>query len=97
MKSRFFLVAFIALAVLRITDFAAAQTSFYHGKTVRIVVRALREAYAKARKDPELVGEAKHGNLEIEPGTGEELQALTERVISQPREVIERVKKLVGN
>ena len=43
------------------------------------------------------MGEAKRGNLEIEPGTGEELQALTERVISQPPEVIERVKKLVGN
>ena len=38
MKSRFFLVAFIALAVLRVTDFAAAQTSFYQGKTVRIIV-----------------------------------------------------------
>jgi|SRR5262245_37602388 len=60
-------------------------------------VRALRDAYAKALKDPDLVEEAKRGNLEIEPGTGEELQALTERVISQPPEVIERVKKLVGN
>lgn len=60
-------------------------------------VRALREAYAKALKVPDLVDEAKRGNLEIEPGTGEELQALTERVISQPPEVIERVKRLVGN
>ena len=60
-------------------------------------VTMLREAYSKALKDPELIEEAKKGKLEIEPATGEELQALTERVMNQPPAVIERVKKLVGN
>jgi tripartite-type tricarboxylate transporter receptor subunit TctC len=59
-------------------------------------VTILRNAYAKALKDPQLVGEARQSKLEIEPASGEELQSLTERVISQPPEVIERVKKLVG-
>jgi hypothetical protein len=58
---------------------------------------ALREAYAKSLRDPELIEDAKKSKLEIEPATGEELQALTERVMNQPTAVIEKVKKLVGN
>ena len=41
--------------------------------------------------------EAKQSKLEIEPASGEELQTLTERVMNQPPEVIEKIKKLVGN
>ena len=60
-------------------------------------VRILREAYSKALKDAQLLEEAKQSKLEIEPASGEELQALTERVMNQSPEVIKRVKKLVGN
>jgi len=60
-------------------------------------VKILREAYSRALKDPQLVTEAKQAKLEIEPASGEELQALTERVMNQPTEVLERVKKLVGD
>ncbi len=47
--------------------------------------------------DPELLAEAKKGRLEVEPSTGEELEALTKEVMDQPGEVIERVKKILGN
>ena len=60
-------------------------------------VRILREAYSKALKDAQLREEAKQSKLEIEPASGEELQALTERVMNQSPEVIEKVKRLVGN
>jgi len=60
-------------------------------------VRILREAYSKALKDAQLREEAKQSKLEIEPASGEELQALTERVMNQSPEVIEKVKKLVGS
>ena len=60
-------------------------------------VKILREAYSKALKDPQLVEEARQAKLEIEPATGEELHALTEKVMNQPPEVIERVKKLIDN
>jgi tripartite-type tricarboxylate transporter receptor subunit TctC len=60
-------------------------------------VRILREAYSRALKDSQLVAEAKQSKLEIEPASGEELQALTERIMNQPAEVIERVKRLVGD
>jgi tripartite-type tricarboxylate transporter receptor subunit TctC len=60
-------------------------------------VRILREAYSRALKDPQLLKEAKQSKLAVEPASGEELQALTERVLNQSPEVIERVKRLVGN
>ena len=59
-------------------------------------IKILREAHAKAMSDPELLAEAKKGRLEVEPSTGEELQAFTTDVMNQPAEVIERVKKILG-
>ena len=60
-------------------------------------VKILREAYAKALRDPELLAEAKKGRMDADPSPGEELQELAKTVIEQPPEVIERVKKLLGN
>lgn len=60
-------------------------------------VNILREAYAKALKDPELLAEAKKGRMDVDPSTGEELQALVKEVMDQPKEVIERAKKILGN
>jgi tripartite-type tricarboxylate transporter receptor subunit TctC len=57
----------------------------------------LREAYVKTLKDPELLAEAKKAKMDADPSTAEELQALLKEVMDQPKEVIERVKKLLGN
>ena len=59
-------------------------------------VRVLREAHAKAMKDPDLVAEAKKGKMDMAPSTGEELQALTQKIMAQPSDVIERAKKILG-
>jgi tripartite-type tricarboxylate transporter receptor subunit TctC len=56
----------------------------------------LREAYAKALKDPELLAEAKKAKMEVDPSSADELQSLLKEVLNQPKEVIERVKKLLG-
>ncbi len=61
------------------------------------LVKVLREAYAKAMKDSELVAEAKKGQLDMEPSSGETLQALVQEVMDQPSEVIEQVRKILGN
>jgi tripartite-type tricarboxylate transporter receptor subunit TctC len=50
----------------------------------------------KALTDPELLAIAEKQNLEIEPTSGEELAALAKEVITQPAEVVERMKKLLG-
>jgi len=59
-------------------------------------VKLLREAHAGSMSDPELLAEAKKGRMDMDPSTGEELQALTIEVMDQPREVIDRAKKISG-
>ena len=51
-------------------------------------VKILREAYLKALRDPELLAEAKKGRLDIEPTSGEELEALVREIFDSPPEVI---------
>jgi tripartite-type tricarboxylate transporter receptor subunit TctC len=59
-------------------------------------VKILRGAFMKALADPELLAHAEKQNVEIEPTSGEELEALAKEVMAHPTEVIERVKKLLG-
>lgn len=58
--------------------------------------KILRDAYSSAMKDPALAAEAKKGNLELNPGSGQELEALAKEVVAQPPDVVERMKKLLG-
>ena len=60
-------------------------------------VKLLREALNKALIDPELSAEAKKRAWEIEPVTGEELEAIAKKVMAQPADVIERMKRILGN
>lgn len=58
-------------------------------------VAMLRQAYAQSIKDPELIAEAKKSRMDMDPSSGEELQTLMNEIMNQPREVIERVKKIL--
>jgi tripartite-type tricarboxylate transporter receptor subunit TctC len=57
-------------------------------------VKLLREAYAKALKDPELLNEVTRSRLDMEPIAAQELEALYKELIDQPPAVVELVKKL---
>jgi len=46
--------------------------------------------------DPALLAEAEKRQLEMDPGTGEELESLAKEVITAPSDVVERMKKLLG-
>jgi hypothetical protein len=59
-------------------------------------VKVLREAFTKTVKDPAFLAETKNKKLDIDPSSGEEVEALAKEVMSQPPEVIERLKKLMG-
>jgi tripartite-type tricarboxylate transporter receptor subunit TctC len=59
-------------------------------------VKILREAFIKAVKDPDLLDDAKKKRLELDPVSGEDLEALGKEIVAQPPEVIERMKKLLG-
>ena len=56
----------------------------------------MREAYANMLKDPEFVAEAKKRQWEINPVSGERLEALAKEVINQPADIVERMKKVMG-
>ncbi|HEV8719565.1 MAG TPA: hypothetical protein VGW77_02860 [Candidatus Binatia bacterium] len=58
-------------------------------------VTTLREAYSKAMRDPELVAEARKARWVIDPVLGEELQRVAERIMVQPTQVVEQVKKIL--
>ena len=58
-------------------------------------VQILREAYLKAMGDPELIAEAQKARWVIEPVPGDELQAVAERIMVQPPQVVEQVKRIL--
>ena len=59
-------------------------------------LKTFRDAYDKAMKDPALRAEAKQQPLEVNPTTGQELEALAKDVIAQPKDLVARMNKLMG-
>jgi tripartite-type tricarboxylate transporter receptor subunit TctC len=59
-------------------------------------VKMLREAFNRTMKDPDFLAETKKKRLEIDPTTGEEVEALAKEVMAQPKEVLDRLKKLMA-
>jgi hypothetical protein len=51
----------------------------------------------KTLSDPELLMETKKRGGEASPVSGEELEAIAKEVITQPSEVIERLKAILGS
>ena len=60
------------------------------------VVKALRDAFTKTMKDPDFLAETKKKRLDMDPTTGEEVQALAIDVMSQPQDVVDKLKKMMG-
>jgi tripartite-type tricarboxylate transporter receptor subunit TctC len=58
-------------------------------------LKMLRDAYAKAMRDPGLIEEAKKGQMDMEYTPGEELQTLLKEIMNQPRDVLDRVKTIL--
>lgn len=59
-------------------------------------VNALREGYAKAMKDPELIAEATRQMLQIRPKTGPEIKAMVDKAAAIPGPVLKRTAKILG-
>ena len=60
-------------------------------------VKMLRDAYAKTLADPELLAEATKGRMvPFKLLRGEDLQKIAQSVVSQPKEVVDGVRELLG-
>lgn len=60
-------------------------------------VKILRDAFNKAMSDPALIADAQKRKWDLDPLAGEELEATAKEIMVQPRDVIERMKKLLEN
>jgi tripartite-type tricarboxylate transporter receptor subunit TctC len=59
-------------------------------------VKILREAFEKMVKDPAFIDDIKKKKFELDPISGAELEAIVKEVMTQPSEIIERLKKLLS-
>jgi tripartite-type tricarboxylate transporter receptor subunit TctC len=59
-------------------------------------LKILREAFRKTMADPGFLADVKARKLEIDPDYGEQLEALAKEIVSQPREISDRMRKLLS-
>jgi tripartite-type tricarboxylate transporter receptor subunit TctC len=59
-------------------------------------VKILRDAFDKMVKDPRFIEDVKHKKFELDPTSGTELETVVREVMSQPPEIIERLKTLLA-
>jgi tripartite-type tricarboxylate transporter receptor subunit TctC len=57
-------------------------------------VKVLRDAFDAAVKDPALLEDAKTQNMEIDPVSGAEINALLDRVYAAPPDLVTRLREL---
>jgi tripartite-type tricarboxylate transporter receptor subunit TctC len=58
-------------------------------------LRTIREAFAKAIKDPELIAEATKAKMELEYLSGEETLKIIKEVLSQPKDIVDEFSKYI--
>jgi tripartite-type tricarboxylate transporter receptor subunit TctC len=59
-------------------------------------VAALRKAFEETMKDPAFLAECEKRKLSIGPRTHQQVHALVNKIVSAPPELVERVKKAIG-
>jgi tripartite-type tricarboxylate transporter receptor subunit TctC len=60
-------------------------------------LKVLRDGFAKTMNDPQFQDEVKKRNYEFDPVNGDDLDKMAKEVTSQPPEIIDRLKKVLGN
>lgn len=58
-------------------------------------LKILRAAFDKTMADPELIAETKKARMDMDPTGGEALEKLADRIMSQPPDVLDQVRKLL--
>jgi tripartite-type tricarboxylate transporter receptor subunit TctC len=59
-------------------------------------LKILRDAFRKTMSDPAFLADVKARKLATDPDYGEDLESLAKQAVSQPREIVARIKKLLG-
>ena len=56
----------------------------------------IRQAFEKVLADESVIAEANKRKLEFDPTSGQELENLSKEVMSQPPEIVAKMKQLLG-
>ena len=59
-------------------------------------LKLLRDAFRKTMGDAAFLADVKARKLEADPDYGEELETIAKEAAAQPREIVDRLKKLLG-
>jgi tripartite-type tricarboxylate transporter receptor subunit TctC len=59
------------------------------------MLKLMREAFAKAIKDPELVAESKKAKMDLEYMPGDEALKIIKDVLSQPKDIVDEFRKYI--
>jgi tripartite-type tricarboxylate transporter receptor subunit TctC len=59
-------------------------------------LKILRDAFNKTVNDPTFLAQAEKRRLDLDPATGEELEALAKEVMTATPDIVEKVKKILG-
>jgi tripartite-type tricarboxylate transporter receptor subunit TctC len=60
-------------------------------------LKTLRDAFQKTLTDPAFLADVKTRKLEAEPDFGDQLETIAKEAVNQPREVVDKMKKLLGD
>lgn len=60
-------------------------------------IKILRDAFNATMKDPEFLADIDKRQFDLDPVPGEELEKTVKEVMSQPPDIVARMKKLLGN
>lgn len=64
-------------------------------RTPDALVRIMRDAFAKAIQDPELIAEAKKAKVDLEFVPGEEALRIVKEVLAQPKDIVDEFSKYI--
>lgn len=84
-----------AIMALRSAPEQVARPYVLPPKTPDAIVRAMRDAFAKAVKDPELLAEAKKAQMDIQLTSGDEAVKILSEVLQQPKDIVEEFSKYI--
>lgn len=59
-------------------------------------LKILRDAFRKTMADPAFLADVKARKLEVDPDFGEDLEIIAREAVNQPRDIVERMKKLLS-
>jgi tripartite-type tricarboxylate transporter receptor subunit TctC len=84
-----------AIMALRSAPEQVARPYVLPPATPADIVKVMREAFAKATKDPELEAEGKKAKLDLEYLPGDEAQKILVEVMKQPQDIVQEFSKYI--